>query len=465
MGTRHATIVTDISYGDAGKGTVVDYLVRQARSSVIVRYNGGCQAAHNVVTPDGRHHTFAQFGSGSFAPGVKTHLSRFMLLNPGNMFREAEHLRHLGVDDIWQRLSVDQDAVIITPWHIAANRLRELARGDGRHGSTGQGVGEAKVDAMNAPTMALKAGELLHPVSLLDRLRAIRGWKYQQLAELHETETVRNADEWRVFTDDSFVDDLAVEYVDWTRQALIVPNDYLGALMREAELTVFEGAQGVLLDEWYGFQPYTTWSNTLYDNVLALVVDASYDAPVTRLGVMRAYTTRHGPGPLVTEDPMLTEALSDKHNVHGVWQGDFRVGYLDLVAHRYALSVLGGVDELAVTCLDRLAWIRDWKYCDAYRFYGDRQAASRFLEFNDSGSVVNIKPPDYGDYEQGCTLTQLLLSCEPVYRTIDMPPAASYGSDVRAPALLEAITGSLGSPVSLISVGPSAADKRALVAC
>jgi adenylosuccinate synthase len=129
---RQAVIVTDLGYGDAGKETMVDYLVRQGpedESAVVVRYNGGPQAAHNVVTADGRRHTFAQFGSGSFVPGAQTHLSRFMLINPLNMEPEAEHLQRLGVTDVWERLSVDEDAIVITPWQVAANQLRELARG------------------------------------------------------------------------------------------------------------------------------------------------------------------------------------------------------------------------------------------------------------------------------------------------------------------------------------------------
>ena len=79
---RKATIVIDLGFGDSGKGTIVDYLARTSRVSAVVRFNGGAQAAHNVYTTDGRRHTFAQFGSGMFVPGVKTHLSRYVLLDP-----------------------------------------------------------------------------------------------------------------------------------------------------------------------------------------------------------------------------------------------------------------------------------------------------------------------------------------------------------------------------------------------
>src|SRR5262249_22601594 len=160
-------------YGDAGKGTMVDYLVRQRPAqapAVVVRYNGGPQAAHNVVTEDGRHHTFAQFGSGSFVPGTQTHLSRCMLLNPLGMVREGEDIHERGATDVWERLSIDEDAVVITPWHVAANQLREAGRGAGRHGSTGQGVGEARVDALSIPELSIRAKDARDAVRLREQL-------------------------------------------------------------------------------------------------------------------------------------------------------------------------------------------------------------------------------------------------------------------------------------------------------
>ena len=88
-------LVSGLGFGDEGKGSIVDYLVRTKGAEVVVRFNGGAQAGHNVVTPEGLHHTFSQFGSGTFVPGVKTHLSRFMILNPLGMIREEEHLQAL----------------------------------------------------------------------------------------------------------------------------------------------------------------------------------------------------------------------------------------------------------------------------------------------------------------------------------------------------------------------------------
>ena len=128
-------IVADLGYGDAGKGTVVDWLCSHGGAEpvhTVVRFNGGAQAAHNVVAPDGRHHTFAQFGSGTFTPGVRTHLSRFMLVDPAALAAEAAHLGSLGIRDALDRLTVDRDALLTTPYHRAANQARERARGDAK---------------------------------------------------------------------------------------------------------------------------------------------------------------------------------------------------------------------------------------------------------------------------------------------------------------------------------------------
>src|SRR5207248_6354838 len=125
-------VVVDLGYGDAGKGTVVDWLCASRPVHTVVRFNGGAQAGHNVVTPDGRHYTFAQFGAGTFHPGVRTHLSRHVVVDPLALVAEADHLVAVGVPGPLGRLTVDRSALLATPYHRAANRARERARGAGR---------------------------------------------------------------------------------------------------------------------------------------------------------------------------------------------------------------------------------------------------------------------------------------------------------------------------------------------
>lgn len=128
---KRAYIIAGLAYGDEGKGATVDYLCRRFPVGLVVRYNGGSQAGHNVVTPDGRHHTFSQFGSGTFIPGVRTHLSLYMLINPLNMIREEEHLREKGVTDAWDRLSIEGACLVVTPFHrIITGCLKNRAEKD-----------------------------------------------------------------------------------------------------------------------------------------------------------------------------------------------------------------------------------------------------------------------------------------------------------------------------------------------
>lgn len=442
-----ALIVTDLGYGDAGKGTTVDFLARQ-KETVVVRYNGGPQAAHNVVTPDGRHHTFAQFGSGSFTPGVRTHLSRFMLLNPLNMFPEAEHLMALGVRDIWQRVTVDRQAMIITPWQQAANRLREIARGGSRHGSCGQGVGETMADSIARPDLVIRVGDI--ETDLLSKLQALRQYKLTQLQR--EVGDVLAPDEWALLTDTSFADLLVAAYRNWATFVQIVEGDYLGALAAQTEQLVFEGAQGVLLDEWFGFHPYTTWSTTTPANALQLLADIGYTDEVKRLGILRAYTTRHGPGPFVTEDTVFGRGIPELHNDTGAWQGAFRYGHLDLVAHCYAVDVSGGMDELVVSGLDR----QDaWQYCWAYEA-PDVVDCEDFFKVNERGFITAIKCGVLGDLDYQARLAELLLICHPIYHR---------SGTVDGRELLQSIEEALGAPVGLTSYGPTWADKRVSVVC
>lgn len=458
-----AYIVTDISYGDAGKGTTVDYLVRQAESAVVVRHNGGAQAAHNVVLPDGTHFTFAQFGSGSLVPGVRTHLSRFMVINPQNMLYEAEALKW-HVPDVWERVTVDQDALITTPWHRAANRLREQARRGDRHGSCGLGVGETVSDSLYAPEHAIRVRDLRES-NLEDRLNALRDYKLQQLKRELDMHYIVNSPDWEPFTNEFLAMAMVATYRMWLDRVTVVEGDVLGELAARHDLLVFEGAQGVLLDERYGFHPYTTWSKTTHQNALTLLDEIGFQGEVTRLGTMRSYTTRHGAGPFVTEDAILTGHLPDAHNGFGAWQGNFRVGYLDLVAHRYALDVCEGTDELVVTHMDRLpalSAMQPLQVCVGYRLPRHTSDADQFFWFNSYGVVTAIKPHLAKDIVRQARLTELLMSCTPVYQTVSAPTDTT---DDREQALLETIENFLGLSVRITSSGPTAADKRALVAC
>ncbi len=408
-------IVVDLGYGDAGKGTVVDWLCASRPVHAVIRFNGGAQAAHTVVLRDGRRHTFAQFGSGTLRPGVRTHLSRFMVVDPLALAREADHLAAIGVPDALDRLTVDGAALLATPYHRAVNQARERARGAARHGSCGMGVGETMsyqlahpedtprvVDCRSRSTLRRKL------IALRDRLAAGTGG-----VEVPE------------------VDDCVDAFAAFGTCVSIVDGSHTAMLLRSGDV-VLEGAQGVLLDEWHGFHPYTTWSTTTFANAEKLLAEAGMVGEAFRLGVLRVVTTRHGPGPLVTEDPAL--GLTDPHNPTNPWQGAFRFGHFDAVAHRYALAVAGGVDGLALTHLDLVS--DRLRICDAYDW------------------TAELEPGPAGDLGRQAALTRRLMATQPIY-------SGSPGSD---DAWIAAVEKAMGAPVVLSSYGPSAEDKSAATA-
>jgi len=451
MPHRQVILVADLGYGDAGKGSIVDFLTRQLSARTVVRYNGGAQAAHNVIDPSGRHHTFAQFGSGTLVPNVRTHLSRFMLVDPLNLMREERHLQALGVRDAIERLTIDRAALVTTPYHQALNRLREIARDHDRHGSCGLGIGETMADALALGERVPRMGDLLDPIGLKQKLHTLRDWKLAQLQtilnDLPDSELVRR--ERTVIEDAHFLDFLVDTYRRLAQQIAIVEPNYLAKVLTEGPV-IFEGAQGVLLDEWYGFHPYTTWSTTTFQNADKLLEEQHYDGQAVRLGVLRTYATRHGPGPFVTEDAALTSVLPEAHNVPNAWQLAMRVGHFDAVAARYALSVTGQIDLLALTHVDRLPAWADRKIATHYRYQGDSQQMANFFSAQ-SGRISDIRrsaQPDLAYQEQ---LTQRLQHCVPRYETVHDPDVTNYLAQIEA---------SVGVPIGLISSGPTALDKR-----
>src|SRR5947209_18964616 len=140
---KRAIITVGLSFGDEGKGATFDFLARHYDADLVVRYCGGSQAGHNVELPDGRRHTFSQLGAGALAgrPGrrPRTYLGANVVIDPPALLREAAHLAELGVADPLALVTVHPRCLVTTAWHRALNRLGELARGDGRHGSCGQG--------------------------------------------------------------------------------------------------------------------------------------------------------------------------------------------------------------------------------------------------------------------------------------------------------------------------------------
>lgn len=245
----HTTVI-DLGFGDAGKGTIVDALARwNPNTSAVVRFSGGAQSAHNVVTDDGRHHTFAQFGAATFVPGVRTFLGPEFLLNPGNLWREEQHLHEVGVKDAMVRLSIHPDALVITPYHQLLNQLKGSA-----HGTTGQGIGETMSDSLRfGDDQVIRARDLLDQKLLVAKTRNVKDRKVREARSLGLSSLGSLREDKEFF-----------EHCQWVVDCGCVRNT-LRDLANDGDL-IFEGSQGVLLDQDYGFHPHTTWGSTIRTN-------------------------------------------------------------------------------------------------------------------------------------------------------------------------------------------------------
>lgn len=434
---RKAIAVVDLAFGDCGKGTIVDALAGRFGQSLVVRFNGGPQAGHNVVTPDGRHHTFSQFGSGAFAPGGQTLLSRFMLIEPYALLNEAAHLRQLLKANPLHRLTIDARCPVITPAHQAANRLRELLRGPAAHGTCGLGIGQTMEDLTRRPELVFTASRLGDRSFLRRALRQLVDARRADFAASLPDLAAdpRAAGSVQTLEDPAWIDAAVDNYGRLFQEAQIATEPEIRSRLREAPTLLFEGAQGVLLDERFGFHPHTTWSNTTFANADALATENGLGARPFRLGVARSYFCRHGIGPFVTEEASLSPRLPEPHNASAGWQGNFRVGLFDAVAARYAISVCGGVDAVAITHLDRAGQLPA-QLCEAYA--------------DGTARIVELTPEPPGDVDRPGRLTEMLFRCKPIYRRLAAAEMRAFG---------DTLAESIGSRVAIASFGPTAAEK------
>jgi adenylosuccinate synthase len=352
---KNARVVIGAQFGDEGKGRWIDYYAAKVDGDgVVIRFNGGAQAGHTVVTPDGRRHVFSHVGSGAFA-GATTFLSRFFVCNPILFLREWENLAGLGVKPV---VLVDPASPVTTPYDMMINQFVEKQRGDSRHGSCGVGFGET-LERHLSPDYALTIADLANERTLMDRLKIIRcDYVPARLAWLGFGQIF--SENINLFQSDEIME----RYVEDVRRFLEVVTVVDVQVAIRDRLILFEGAQGLLLDQDRGFFPYVTRSYTGLRNVLEL----SAELGLERLEVIyatRAYLTRHGAGPLPGELSALPyPGVSDLTNVLNDYQGSLRFAWLDLDLLRWAVAAdLADADRvpslviepcLVVSCLDQL---------------------------------------------------------------------------------------------------------------
>ena len=442
METGRLISVLGLGFGDCGKGLFTDFLAHRLRAHTVVRFNGGAQAGHNVVLADGRHHTFSQLGSGAFLPGVATVLTHPIVVHPTALSLEADHLERMGVQDCLARLKIDPRCLVTTPFHQALGRIRELARGHAPHGTCGVGVGETVRQGLAHPCTAVRFGDLWNRSLTLEKLEVLQNriqLEVQGFKVPFEAEAERNLVFDRV---------IPARWYEKVSQVLArlspCTEDPLSATLQRPGTVVFEGAQGLLLDEWIGFHPFTTWSSPRPDALEALVREAGSSETVHPFGVMRSYLTRHGPGPLPTEDPTL-DSLEELHNANDGWQGRFRRGHPDGVLLDYARKTLGiPLSGVFISHMDVFQRPVRLRWCASYEAPDPGPEARMAGRKEEGRHIISLSPGPRRDLTYQEHLTALLTLAKPQYaRDALLAPEA----------LIERVEGALGCRVRLTSSG------------
>jgi adenylosuccinate synthase len=324
-----ARVVIGANFGDESKGLVTDWLCSQG-AGIVVRFNGGAQAGHTVVTPENERHVFRHFGSGTLC-GVPTFLSQFFVCNPILFFEERKQLIDLGFHP---EVYAHPDCLVTTFMDMLINQAKENKRGVKRHGSCGIGFHETIVRS-NVPELKITMSDLWNGGKRLE----------SQLAELcHKYAKFR--------TGESYDGSEAIpEFIECCNHFAQCVNP-LG--IAQCKDPVFEGAQGLLLDQDNKeFFPHVTHSSTGMKNVTVLCEQAGIKSKEIYY-VSRTYLTRHGAGPLPGED--ATMSFADETNHPTQFQGQLRFAPLvgELI-HKRCQKDCGAIDyKLVLTHCDQL---------------------------------------------------------------------------------------------------------------
>jgi adenylosuccinate synthase len=343
-------VVLGAQWGDEGKGKIVDLMT--PHFSVVARYQGGHNAGHTVYV-GGRKFVLHLIPSGILHHGVTCIIGNGVVIDPQALFAEIEELAGLGID-VGDRLLISEKAHLILPYHRELDILSEARRAERKIGTTSRGIGPAYEDKIGR--RGIRVCDLVETQALADEVRA-------------------NVDARNQIIKDSTLDWHAVytellAYGERMRRWTSDTSLFLATAIDQGQRVLFEGAQATMLDIDHGTYPYVTSSNASIGGVctgLGVPPRAIHGV----LGVVKAYTTRVGEGPLPTElFGEMAERLRESGQEYGASTGrPRRCGWYDAVVARYSVRV-NGLDALALTKLDVLDGFDELQICTGYRIDG-----------------------------------------------------------------------------------------------
>ena len=347
-------VVVGSQWGDEGKGKIVDWLSDQA--DVVIRFQGGHNAGHTLVI-DGVTYKLSLLPSGIVRGGKLSIIGNGVVIDPWALAKEIKYITNLGIKVSPESLKIAENATLILPLHQRLDSLREGLSGDDKIGTTKRGIGpayEAKVGRR-----AIRVTDLANEKSL--------SHKVNKLVDHHNI-ILRGMEEKELISDDVLKE--LVSITDKILPYMARVSSVLSEVRKAGKRILFEGAQGVMLDNDHGTYPYVTSSNTISPTALS-GVGQNLKALNFVLGITKAYTTRVGEGPFPTEqENEIGEELGKKGHEFGTNTGrKRRCGWIDAVMVKHAIET-GGIDGIALTKLDVLDGFETIKICTGYTLNG-----------------------------------------------------------------------------------------------
>ncbi|MBD5238571.1 MAG: adenylosuccinate synthase [Bacteroidales bacterium] len=415
-------VLLGLQWGDEGKGKVVDVLT--PKYDVVARFQGGPNAGHTLEF-EGKKYVLRSIPSGIFQHGQVNIIGNGVVLDPVLFMEEAEALRQSGID-LPKVLKLSKKAHLILPTHRLLDAANESAKGAGKIGTTGKGIGPTYTDKISRN--GLRIGDTIAP-DFKDRYEAAKERHLKAMAALgseHHPQLAELEEKW-------------FQAVEYLRQYDLIDSEHvINRLLADGKKVLCEGAQGTMLDVDFGSYPFVTSSNTVTAGACTgLGVAPNKIGDV--YGIFKAYCTRVGSGPFPTElfDADGKRMRDIGHEYGAVTGRERRCGWIDLVALRYAVMI-NGVTKLIMMKSDVLDDFDVIKACTDYRI---------------NGEIVHDFPYDVDGLE-----------IEPVY--VELPgwktPMSEMTSEAELPEnfknYVAFIEKELGVPVVILSVGPDRAQ-------
>ena len=410
--------VVGTQWGDEGKGKAIDYLATKA--DMVVRSQGGSNAGHSVMIA-GKKYALHLIPSGILNPHTVNIIGNGVVFDPPEFFKEIEGLQKDGIDT--SKIYISDRAHIVFPYHKLIDKLSEEAKGDSKVGTTHKGIGPCYVDKIDRT--GLRMCDMIEEEKFREKLSVQIDRKNDLIVKLYDGEPIDK---------DALIEEFC-EYADKLRPMIVDTGVMVDEAVKRGKKVLFEGAQGNMLDIDLGTYPYVTSSHPTtggFSTGTGVAPSSIKDV----VGIVKAYTTRVGAGPFVTElNDETGDRIREIGHEYGVTTGrPRRCGWLDLIVVKYAARI-SGLTGISLMLLDVLSEFDTIRICEGYKHEDEI-----LTDFPARLDVMEESQPVYKDMEGW---------------KVDITGCRSYDElPEQAKAYIAEIERFTGVPVKIVSVGP-----------